>query len=64
MYYARGKATNEVQRLQDIEDQKAIFDLKGIDYTDEDFIDFEAGESISAMVDEIILDKKNLVTFN
>ncbi len=64
MYYARGKATNEAQRLQDIEDQKAIYDFKGIEYTDEDFIDFEAGESVSAMVDEIILDKKNLVTFN
>ena len=64
MYYARGKATNEAQRLQDIEDQKAILDFKGIEYTEEDFIDFEAGESVSSMVHEIVLDNNNLVTFN
>ncbi|MDR7210913.1 recombinase family protein [Flavobacterium piscis] len=64
MYYARGKATNEAQRLQDIEDQKAVYDFKGIEYTDEDFIDYEASESVTRRVDEIILDNNNLVTFN
>jgi site-specific DNA recombinase len=64
MYYARGKATNEAQRLQDIEDQKAVLNFKGIEYTEEDFIDFEAGESVTGMVDEIVLDNNNLVTFN
>lgn len=64
MYYSRGKATNEAQRLQDIEDQKAVYDLKGVEYTDEDFIDFEAGESVSAMADVIVLDKNSLITFN
>lgn len=64
MYYARGKATNEAQQLQDIEDQKAVLDFKGIEYTEEDFIDFEAGESVTGMVDEIVLDNNNLVTFN
>ncbi|MEN9908921.1 MAG: hypothetical protein RLZZ540_2070 [Bacteroidota bacterium] len=64
MYYARGKAINEAQQLQDIEDQKAVLDFKGIEYTEEDFIDFEAGESVTGMVDEIVLDNNNLVTFN
>ncbi|RKS98636.1 recombinase family protein [Flavobacterium sp. 123] len=64
MYYARGKATNEAQQLQDIEDQKALLDFKGIEYTEEDFIDFEAGESVTGMVDAIVLDNNNLVTFN
>lgn len=64
IYYARGKATNEAQQLQDIEDQKAVLNFKGIEYTEEDFIDFEAGESVTGMVDEIVLDNNNLVTFN
>lgn len=63
MYYARGKATNEAQQLQDIEDQKAVYDFKGVEYTDEDFVDFEASESVTGMVDAIVLDN-NLVTFN
>lgn len=64
IYYARTGAINEEQRLQDIEDQKAVYDFKGIEYTDEEFVDFEAGQSVSGMADIIILDKNHLVTFN
>lgn len=64
MYYERGKATNEQQRLEDIEELKAKYDLRGIEYAEEDFVDFEASESVTRMVDEVILDNNNLVTFN
>jgi site-specific DNA recombinase len=64
LYYSRGEAISEQQRLQDIENEKALFDYKGIPYTDEDFIDFVAGDSVSMMMDEIVLDNNNLVEFN
>ena len=64
LYYSRGEAISEQQRLQDIENEKALFDYKGIAYTDEDFIDFIAGDSVSMMMDEIVLDKNNFVEFN
>jgi len=66
IYYSRTTATNEQQRIEDIQERKDYFDFRGIGYTDADFEDltFDGQESISAMQNEIILDNDNLISFN
>ncbi|WP_395048859.1 recombinase family protein [Flavobacterium sp.] len=66
IYYSRTTATNEQQRIEDIQERKDYFDFRGIEYTDADFEDltFDGQESISAMQNEIILDNDNLISFN
>jgi site-specific DNA recombinase len=62
--YYRKTATNEQQLLEDIEDMKGVMDLKGIPYTDADFINFTSPESVTFKHETILLDNDNLISFN
>lgn len=64
LYYYRKTATDKQQLLVDIEDAKGIMNLKGIPYTDADFIGFTSPETVTAKHDTILLDNDNLISFN
>lgn len=62
--YSRGKAINSQQLEEDIADVKALFDYKGIAYSEEDFVGFEGNATVVPRYDSIILNKEELIHFD